>query len=189
MWYRRFLAQLATPVMACFPELSGETHGEPMNTAMTRYIRTLIPLLALVVLSTACNSAARDESGQIVEAGSEDVFALKVGDCFDDPENFGEVSSVAAVPCSDPHDNEIYYTFDLPGSIFPGEESIDATALDECLTAFDPYVGVAYEESRLDVSYLAPTAESWDAGDREIACMLYNLDFTKIAGSMQGAGV
>ena len=49
------------------------------------------------------------------------------------------------------------------------------------------YVGLAYEESELEVFPITPTEGSWESGDREIICALYNLDFSKITGSMQGA--
>lgn len=54
-------------------------------------------------------TVTRDESSQeVTEGGTADVFSLRVGDCFDDEDTTSEeVSQVPAVPCSDPHDNEI----------------------------------------------------------------------------------
>ncbi len=138
---------------------------------------------------TACGGAQRDEAGSIIEAGSEDVFALQVGDCFDDPSEFGEIASVDALPCAEPHDNEIYHTFDLPDGDFPGDAAIDEAAFGQCLPAFETYVGTAWESSSLDISYLSPTLDSWKSGDREIACLLYDVNLAKLTGSMEGAEI
>ncbi|MDH3500222.1 MAG: septum formation family protein [Acidimicrobiia bacterium] len=156
---------------------------------MFRFRRPRALLIACLLVATACGGAARDESGAIIEAGTENVFALKIGDCFDDPDEFGEITSVAAVPCTAAHDNEVFYTFDLPDGSFPGDEAIDEAAFRECVASFETYVGVAYESSILDVTYLSPTDASWDTGDREIACLLYHIDLEKLTGSMRASGV
>ena len=149
---------------------------------------TLLTLFALIL--TACGSAQRDSSGEIVEAGTEDVFSLRVGDCFDDDLGAeGEIFSVAAVPCDEPHDNEIFYAFDLPAGDYPGDVRIDEAAFAECTTSFETYVGIEYAASELAVTYLSPTPDSWDAGDREIACLLYDATLAKITGTMNGARI
>ena len=56
-------------------------------------IATFIAVLA--VAAAACSSG-------------ESVFSLELGDCFDDPETFDEVSELDTIDCSEPHDNEIY---------------------------------------------------------------------------------
>lgn len=163
--------------------------GHPIHHHMTPSMRLRALVIAGALILAACGGAARDDSGAIVEAGTEDVFALKVGDCFNDPDSFGEIESVEAVPCSEPHDNEVFHTFDLPDGAFPGADAIDEAAFGGCLPAFEQYVDVSYQESSLDISYLSPTAESWDRGDREIACLLYDLNLEKLTGSMKGARI
>ncbi len=156
---------------------------------MPTSVRLRAIVIAGALILAACGGAERDSSGAIVEAGTEDVFALEVGDCFDDPDEFGEIASVDVVPCSEPHDNEIFHTFDLPDGALPDTDAIDEAAFAGCLPAFEQYVGASYQESSLDISYLSPTAESWDRGDREIACLLYDLNLEKLTGSMRGAGI
>jgi hypothetical protein len=56
-----------------------------------------------------------------------------------------------------------------------------------CVAEFEAYVGLSYPESALEVFPITPTQGSWDNGDREIICALYNLDLSKLTGSMQGA--
>ncbi|HUP17153.1 MAG TPA: septum formation family protein [Acidimicrobiia bacterium] len=122
-----------------------------------------------------------------VAACGGNVFTLEVGTCFDDT-NETEVSSVPEVDCSEPHDNEVFAVFDYTESdIFPGSTAMNDAAQELCVGEFEAYVGLSYEESALEVLAITPTQGSWDSGDREILCALYNLDFSKLTGSMQGA--
>lgn len=144
-------------------------------------------------LFTSLDDASRDERGEIVEGGDLDVMTLQVGDCFDDPED-GEdvVFDVAAVPCSQPHDNEVFAVETVDATLssgdFPGRDALQAQSLERCSgQLFDDYVGTAYLDSALDVFSLTPTSESWDQGDRGIVCALYRLDLGKLTGTARGS--
>ncbi len=83
--------------------------------------------IAVAVGAFVFNSAMqadRDDSGAIVAEGALDAFQMRVGDCFDDgtvfAEENNEVDSVPGVPCSKPHDNEVYAVFDLSAASFSG---------------------------------------------------------------------
>lgn len=138
-------------------------------------VRRLLPPLSLLVLLLAgCASEGN-------------VFSLAVGDCFDDPsESAGEISDVAIVDCTEPHDNEVFHVIDVADGTFPGDAALAEQAQAECLPAFEAYVGTTYEESALDVFPITPTAGSWEAGDRQVVCALYDVDLAKLTGSMQG---
>jgi hypothetical protein len=118
--------------------------------------------------------------------GSASVFDLAVGDCFDDPASGGEVSSVESVDCAEPHDNEVYAVYDYDGDEYPGEEAMTAAADEGCEARFEDYVGIGYFDSELYSTHLTPTQDSWDEGDREIVCVLYEPG-VKLEGSMEGA--
>ena len=64
---------------------------------------------------------------------------------------------------------------------------MNAAATDLCIARFEDYVGVAYTDSPLEVFTIIPTEASWESGDREVICSLYNSDFTKLTGSMRGS--
>ena len=114
------------------------------------------------------------------------VFTLPVGACFDDSDD-EQVSSVPEVDCSEPHDNEVFAVFDYTDSeTFPGSTAMNDAAQDLCIAQFESYVGLSYEESSFGVFPITPTEGSWDSGDREIICALYNPDLSKLTGSMKG---
>jgi hypothetical protein len=122
----------------------------------------------------------------VTACGSASVFDLSVGDCFDDPSSGGEISSVDAVDCAEPHDNEVYALYDYDGDSYPGEEAMSAAADEGCESRFEDYVGIPYFDSELFSTHLTPTQESWDRGDREVVCVLYEPE-EKLTGSMEGA--
>lgn len=134
------------------------------------------------------NSADRDASGAIVGAGTIDVFDLKVGDCFDDNNSYSsEITTLPAVPCSEPHDNEAYAAFDVSIAAYPGDMAMSELAYEECYERFETFVGRDYESSVLDFFPLHPTSESWAHNDREIVCAVFHMDLEKLTGSMKGS--
>lgn len=142
------------------------------------------------------NSADRGDDGSINRAGDLDTLSLQLGDCFDTPDALAdadetemqEIEAVRAVPCSDPHDEEIFFVFELDdGPTVPGRATIDEALGSQCLPAFDEFVGMPYEDSQLDISWLEPTAESWKQGDRVVTCTVYDLSGEKLVGSARGA--
>lgn len=139
------------------------------------------------------NSADRGDDGAIVSEGSLDVFALRVGDCTiddvgtADSEADESISSVKAVPCTEPHDNEFYAAFNLEHETFPGAEIIETEAAAGCLEQFAPALGIDFENSVLEYSYMYPTIESWEQNnDREVICMVYHMEGEKLVGNAQG---
>jgi hypothetical protein len=127
----------------------------------------------------------------VVSCAQGNVFSLEPGTCFDDVDAFFEedsegVSDVPTVDCDEPHDNEVFATFDLPDGSYPGDDAVTTAADDGCIDRFADYVGIDYADSRFVSTYLVPTADSWADGDREVVCFLYDIDLAKIEGSAEG---
>lgn len=146
-------------------------------------------IIAGLVLGWSYFTSAKrdDESGYITQSGSMDIFEVRVGDCTD--EDIGEAenetyTSLNVVPCSELHDSEFYASHMMEDGEFPGNEYIEQTALELCLTSSESFVGIGYQESILDISYLFPTEESWNtSNDREILCAIYHMEGEKLADS------
>lgn len=136
--------------------------------------------------------AVRDaETQEISEAGQADVFALAVGDCFND-QAATDVESVPAVPCAEPHHYEAYFSFDLSDAeTFPGDDVVSLAAEEGCTDEFAAFIGLPYDQSTLAFTFLTPTEGSWAVDDREILCLALALDETSQApaqtsGSLAG---
>jgi hypothetical protein len=94
------------------------------------------------------------------------------------------------VPCTEPHDNEVYATFDVDYESFPGDDVMAEHAFDECLARFEGFVGTVYEESTLDITTLYPSSQSWSRqGDREVICAVYDMNLDKLTGSVEDSAI
>ncbi|TDE08100.1 septum formation family protein [Jiangella asiatica] len=160
---------------------------------MARTIRTAVATSfagAAVVLMGACSEDGpqRDEAGNITESADDaDVFEVRVGDCLGDFGDSAEVSEVALAPCDDEHAQQAYAVSELSDGDFPGDEAFRAEADEVCVAEFETFVGVPYAESELDYTWLQPTEESWEQGDRELVCLVYD-PAGPVTGSLEGAG-
>jgi predicted small lipoprotein YifL len=176
-----------------------------MTSPTRRAAASLLAAGALVALS-ACGSAgpapvagsagpppaagpvgAPPSAGPTSAAAAEDptsVFSLEVGQCIDSEADSGQVGSVPVVDCSEPHEGEIYALPQAPDGEFPGEEAMQQTAQDQCVgSAYTDYVGLPYQQSEFEVTFLLPTEESWSNGDREIGCIVQNEEPGSVRGS------
>lgn len=135
------------------------------------------------------DNTTRNDAGEIVDAGGVGAFRIRVGDCFQDPdfENDG-FESVEAVPCSVPHANEAYAAFNLDGDTFPGDTRIGELADEGCYQRFEPFVGMAYQDSTLSFWVMFPSEGSWEElNDREVVCAVYNTDESPQVGSVRNS--
>jgi hypothetical protein len=171
----RMIAEPFGETLSRFPDRPPTITGHDVCAARTNLMSKISTLGIAVLAAVALASCS----------GS--VFSLDVGDCFDLPSSV-EVSDVDKVDCSEPHDHEVYRLFDVPNGSYPGDALLDESASDGCFDSFSSYVGRGYPSSSLDVTWLRPTSESWDQGDREIVCILYDFDYDKLVGSMEGSG-
>lgn len=132
------------------------------------------------------DETTRDDGGEVVEGGEVGSLSLKVGDCLAE-EAEGEILSVPVVPCSEPHDSELFHSFDIPGDVFPGEDEVREIATDTCIAEFDAFIGMAYADSLWDITAVFPTESTWDdLDDREVICGVFPISDEDTAGSARG---
>ncbi len=94
---------------------------------------------------------------------------------------------MSTVPCSEPHDFEVYAVPTLTSDDYPGDDAVDAQADDPCGSAFGPFVGFDYQDSIYDYLGYKPTSESWSTGDRVVDCVIGD-PAGKTVGSLAGIG-
>lgn len=154
--------------------------------------RVLYLLLAAVVAvgGAACaDEPNRDETGEITETEDVSPNTLQAGDCFNDPEagSSTQVTELEAVPCDEPHDNEVFHVFDLDDGDFPGADEAKELGLDGCEPEIEAYIGATAQEAGLAIVPLTPTEQSWnDRDDRTVICALYKADGSELTGSFEG---
>ena len=75
------------------------------------------------------------------------------------------------------------------GMAHPGSSRVEEVAVNLCLERFDEFVGTPYFDSVLDIETFYPTRDSWeDIDDREVICLLYDIEDLYMEGSMRGSG-
>lgn len=136
-----------------------------------------------VTPATAPEQRATEAEVPVSEGGCYDLDGLGAGLAVDP-------AALRPVACEGPHTVEVAAVLDHPlepGSRFPGGEAVDGFATEACLERFEAYVAAPYEASRLDVAIVAPDEAGWVAGDRRIACLLYDIDFVPLPGPARGS--
>lgn len=139
-------------------------------------MRNLIVAVAGALVLVGCvggDSTTRTSDGEIVESGEINVFEVQEGDCISWSDS-DEVSAFSGVPCNEPHDGEIYELFDITGfDDYPGDEVISEQGDEGCLNAFEPFIGLAWEQSEFFFTRFTPSEETWDGvNDREVICIV-----------------
>ena len=146
--------------------------------------RCAVPLAGAAVCVTLAGCATAGEPAPSATptaspgaAVATDPFSLRVGDCIDDDFGNGQVMQVPVVDCSEPHSAEAYHSERLPDGAYPGVEAVKSAAVEACLDSFERFAGIDYDDSqRLDFAWYYPTEGSWSTGDRDVLCLLMQID-------------
>jgi putative regulator of septum formation len=112
----------------------------------------------------------------------EAVFRLRPGECIDIP-NGGQPT---AVSCTVPHDAEVFGTFTLPGSAWPGTAAVQQEAGAGCGTRLSAYLNPQLAIS-LAQTYVYPNEVDWTAGTRTVICEVRAAS-GQLSESVRGAG-
>jgi hypothetical protein len=141
--------------------------------------------------TTTSTTEAPAEDGQAVY-----VYTPSQGDCFDrrrlEPEQGGPMV-VLLLDCELPHSFEVFATIEFddtalrppsgssPG--YPGQDALAADARLRCPPLFAQWVGMPYELSELEMSWVVPDGDSWANGNRVIGCTIFDPFTERLTGS------
>ena len=133
-------------------------------------------------------AAQRDDSGQITRGGALAISDLHVGDCFNPKDIDAEqADEVDAKRCDESHQFEMMFAGNMAEGAYPTDGEFEDYVGSVCLPAFDEYVGMQYESSRLEVFWYFPPEDGWKDGDRMIQCAIYDPLDSELDGSVRGA--
>lgn len=108
------------------------------------------------------------------------VFSLRTGECIDPN---GQAASL--VPCATAHEAEVFATFTLPASKWPGEAAVSAAASAGCASRLTGYLNPQLAIS-LATTYVYPDSVAWQAGTRTVICEV-RATSGELTGSVRGA--
>ena len=132
-----------------------------------------------------------------VVAPGQDLAAieLQVGQCIEDASAFtgrqvNEITRTRSIPCRRAHAAEVYFRDGLAGGPdvpFPGVGELRGQAQALCRNGFEPFVGVRWTRSELDIAALWPSPDSWPTGDRLVVCVIFRVDGQPLTGTARGS--
>jgi hypothetical protein len=95
------------------------------------------------------------------------VFKLHPGECVNSGPNGLAVTVLA---CGTPHDAEVFATFTLPASSWPGNTVVYQNAGNGCAARLGSYLKPALASAGLAQEYVYPNQAAWQAGERTVVC-------------------
>jgi len=156
------------------------------------FTKLAVGAVALAVLAGCGSTNAepeRDSTGQVLAPTTVDAIDIHLADCFNNP-GAESVEEVMVVPCAEPHDFEVFHSFELEDGHYPGDDAVQEEWFKGCLAEFEAFVGTAFDESALDVSAIYPTEQTWnELEDREVLCSVTAIDGTRRTGSARNARI
>ena len=183
------------PRQAGAPDKAGDAgeDDEPDEPASPRRARRwprFLLALGFVVLAVAIVGGAIAIVGSLthgfkkpvkVTYKSSPVFSLKAGDCFD-PQG---QQSFTLLACDSPHQAEVFATFALTGTNWPGDTAVQTKASGGCSGRLTGYVNPQLAIS-LSSTYVYPDSVAWQAGTRTVICEV-RATSGALSGSVRGA--
>lgn len=117
--------------------------------------------------------------GSSASSGSQstNVFALRPGQCFQNPpasQTVLGVTYVSVVPCSTPHNAQAFVQFTAKGTSYPGIDALKRQADTGCHARIKGNVQTSKIKNSMTLHYLYPLEMSWTSGHRTITCLIVN---------------
>ena len=109
------------------------------------------------------------------------VFKLQTGDCVSSTSS----AVVSLLPCYTPHEAEVFATFSLPATAWPGTATVAQDASSGCGDRLSGYLNPELAIS-LTQSYVYPDQVAWTAGTRTVVCEV-RASSGNLTGSVRGA--
>jgi len=119
-------------------------------------------------------------SGGASNSRTVDPFSLATGDCFENPTpTAGQQQTFATVvqtPCTQPHNAQIFATFNVSGSLlsYPGDAAMHSLASSGCTARVRATLDGAKLTDSMSIRFLYPLQASWLGGHRTISCIVFN---------------
>jgi hypothetical protein len=112
------------------------------------------------------------------------VFSLRPGDCINSTPNGLDVTVLS---CATPHDAEVFATFPLTASSWPGRAAVQIQASDGCVSRLAGYLNPQLANAGLAQEYYYPDRAAWQAGARTVVCEI-RASTGQLSGSLRSTG-
>lgn len=187
------------------PEPSGPAPGEkmaasadperepPVNERVRErrgvsWLVTAVVVIVLIAVAAAVSALYVTTHGfrhkTIVSYRPAAVFALRAGECINSSQNG---LAVTIMSCATPHEAEVFATFSLTGSDWPGSAAAQQQASSGCSTRIAGYLNPQLLNAGLIQQYVYPNQDAWKAGVRTVVCEVSS-STGPLTGSVRNGG-
>jgi hypothetical protein len=101
------------------------------------------------------------------------------------------LGDVDVIDCALPHDSEVIAAFAYPsaaGASYPGDRILSSYAEAECYVHFERYVGISFQRSRYEMTFVTPLEFNWTIGDKSMQCLVHPPGDDELAtGTVRGS--
>jgi hypothetical protein len=112
------------------------------------------------------------------------VFSLRAGECLNSGPN--GLSGLQVLSCSQAHGAEVFATFRVAGSHYPGATAVQQQARQGCASRLSGYLNPELSAASLAQSFVYPDAGAWSAGERTVVCTVHSTT-GPLVGSVRSA--
>jgi hypothetical protein len=118
----------------------------------------------------ARTTAVRGPDGKPTQSGQVLVTDLQTGDCLEKWTPDIKSNQVTLVPCTTKHAAQVFKTFTVAGTTFPGDRQLTAAATKDCLAAVKTALKPG-QEAKAKIGYFRPPEASWKDGHHDVVCV------------------
>lgn len=179
------VSTFVTGVVLAVATLRRGTLATPIVAHMLLNAVAIVPVFLGGAAPAPGQAAARPDLG---------VSELALGTCANEVPA-GDTASAdpvtwTTVACDEPHHVEVFgaWTAGGPWEPYPGDGALGLEADEGCAAEFEGYVGLEEVDSRLTYVVSVPSEASWRDGDRQVICVLIDLEGDDLVGSARGSG-
>jgi len=112
------------------------------------------------------------------------AFGLRPGQCINSGPN---ALDVTVLSCTRPHDAEVFATFSLPATAWPGASAVQADASVGCASRLGGYLNPDLATIDLAQEFIYPNQAAWQAGERTVVCEV-RATSGRLTGSVRATG-
>ncbi|MFD0745298.1 DUF4190 domain-containing protein [Phytohabitans flavus] len=144
----------------------------------------LLAIVSFAVIATINTANDTDDpSTSLADGNDVNVQQLAPGQCLNGLREGSAIRDLPVVPCTQPHEGEVFAVFELPGGGFPGDEEVAKQAEDGCVDRLQSNAPKAAEDPTVEIYFLHPTRSSWRLGDQGVTCVAMS-STGKVTGSI-----
>jgi hypothetical protein len=164
---------------------AGERAGRGRGVSWLVTVGVVILILALAAAAGALYVTTHGfRSKTVLTYRPAAVFALRAGDCINSSQNG---LSVTVLSCATPHEAEVFATFSLTGSAWPGSAPVQQQASGGCADRIAGYLNPQLLNAGLTEQYVYPNQKAWQAGVRTVVCEVSS-STGPLTGSVRSSG-